>query len=50
MVFHGRREEKITLCDVSYVPDLKFNVFCSTRHSIHMIIILDAAGAYCYKD
>ena len=26
-VFHGRSEEKITLCDVSYVPDLKFNIF-----------------------
>ena len=36
VIFHRRSEEQITLCDVSYVPDLKFNLFRSTRHSRHM--------------
>ena len=36
VVFHGRSDENITLCDVSYVPGLKFFFFRSTRHSKHM--------------
>ena len=35
MVFHGRSDEPITLCDVSYVPAQQTHV-----------IILDAAGAH----
>ncbi|CAN0479223.1 unnamed protein product, partial [Ascophyllum nodosum] len=27
VLFHGRSDEPITLIDVSYVPDLKFNPF-----------------------
>ncbi|CAM9143665.1 unnamed protein product, partial [Ascophyllum nodosum] len=27
VVFHGRSDESITLCDVSYLPDLRFNIF-----------------------
>ena len=36
MIFHGRSDEPITLCDVWYVPDLKFNFFRSTRHNRHV--------------
>ena len=36
VVFYGRIDEPITLCDVSCVPGLKFNIFRSTRHSRHM--------------
>ena len=45
MFFHGRSEEQITLVDVSYVPDLNFNIFSFHKaHQTH-VIILDAAGA-----
>ena len=27
VIFHGRSDEPITMIDVSYVPDLKFNLF-----------------------
>ena len=36
VVFHGRSDEPITLCDVSYVPDLMFIFFHLIRHSRHM--------------
>ena len=32
VVFHGTSEEQTTLWDVSYVPDLKIDIFRSTRH------------------
>ena len=38
VVFYGRNDEPITLCDASYVPDLIFNIFHFTRHSRHMLL------------
>ena len=46
VVFHGKSEEQITLCDVSYVPDLKFNIFSFHKAQQTHVIILDAAGAH----
>ena len=46
VVFHGRSDEKITLCDVSYVPGLKFNLFSFHKAQQTHVIILDAAGAH----
>ena len=40
--FHGRSEEHITLCDVSYVPDLKFNISSFHKTQQTHVIILDA--------
>ena len=40
--FHGRSEEQITLCDVSYVPDLKFNMFSFHKTQQTHATILDA--------
>ena len=38
--FHGISEEQITLCDASYVPDLKFIVFSfhKAQQQTHVII------------
>ena len=46
VVFHGRSDEKIILCDVSYVPGLKFNLFSFHKAQQTHVIILDAAGAH----
>ena len=46
VVFHGRREEQITLCDVSYIPYLKFNLFSFHKVQQTHVITLDAAGAH----
>ena len=46
MVFHGRSKEKITSCDLSYVPDLKLNLFPFHKAQQTHIITLDAAGAH----
>ena len=45
-VFHGRSDEAITLCDVSYVPDLKFNFSSFHKAQQTHVIILDAAEAH----
>ena len=39
VVFHGRSDEPIRLCDVSYVPDLRFDIFYFIRH-IRLILLL----------
>ena len=46
MIFHGRSDEPITLIDVSYVPDLKFNLSSFHKAQQTHVIILDAAGAH----
>ena len=46
MLFHGRIDEPITLCDVSYVPDLKFNLFSFHKAQQTHVIILDAEGTH----
>ena len=46
VIFHGRSDEPITMIDVSYVPDLKFNLFSFYKAQQTHIIILDAAGAH----
>ena len=46
MLFHGRSEEQITLIDVSYVSDLKFNIFPFHKARQTHVIILDVAGAH----
>ena len=46
--FYGRSDELIKLCDVSYVPDLRLNIFLfytGKTQQAH-VIILDAAGAH----
>ena len=39
VVFPGGSDEPITLCDVSYVPNLRFNLFHFIRHSRHMLLL-----------
>ena len=46
VIFHGRSDEPITMIDVSYVPDLKFNLFSFYKAQQTHVIILDAAGAH----
>ena len=46
VLFHGRSDEPITLIDVSYVTDLKFNPFSFHKAQQTHVIILDAAGAH----
>ena len=43
---HGKSEEPITLCDVSYVPALRFNIFSFHEAQQSHVIILDAVGAH----
>ena len=39
VIFHGRSDEPITMIDVSYVPDLKFNLFSFYKaQQTHVII------------
>ena len=45
-IFTGRSDELITLCDVPYVPDLRFNPFSFHKAQQTHVIILDAAGAH----
>ena len=46
VIFHGRSDEPVTMIDVSYVPDLKFNLFSFHKAQQTHVIILDAAGAH----
>ena len=46
VIFHGRSDEPVTMIDVSYVPDLKFNMFSFHKAQQMHVIILDAAGAH----
>ena len=46
VVFHGRTDEPITLCDVSYVPGLGFNLFSFHKAQGTHIVILDAVGSH----
>ena len=46
VIFHRRSDEPITMIDVSYVPDLKFNLFSFHKAQQTHVIILDAAGAH----
>ena len=46
MGFHGRSDEPITLCDVSYGPSLKFNIFSFQKAQQKHVIILDPEGAH----
>ena len=46
VVCHGRSDEPIRLCDVSYVPDLRFNLFSFHNAQQTHVINLDAAGAH----
>ena len=46
VIFHGKRDQRITLIDVAYVPDLGFNL-----HSLHAVqrthlIVSDASGTH----
>ena len=46
VIFHGRSDESITMIDVSYVPDLKFNLFSFHKAQQTHVIFLDAAEAH----
>ena len=46
VIFHGRSDEPMTMIDVSYVPDLKLNLFSFHKAQQTHVIILDAAGAH----
>ena len=46
MVFRGRSDEPTTLCDVSNVPGLRFNLFSFHKAQQTHVIILDAVGAH----
>ena len=45
VVFHGKSDEQITFCDVSYVPGLRFNIFSLHKAQQTHAIILDAIRA-----
>ena len=43
VVFHGRSDEPITLCDVLYVPDLRFNLFSFHKaQQTHVITVISS--------
>ena len=42
VVFHGRSDEPITLCDVSYIPGLIFNISSFHKAQQTHVMILDA--------
>ena len=44
--FHGRTDEPITLCDVSYVPGSGFNYFSFRKARETHIVILDAVRSH----
>ena len=46
VIFHGRSNEPITMIDVSYVPDLKFNLSSFHKAQQTHVIFLDAAEAH----
>ena len=46
VVFHGRSDESITMIDVSFVSDLKFNLFSFHNAKQTHATILDAGGAH----
>ena len=45
-IFHGRSDESITLYDVSYVPDLRFNLFSFHKANQTHVITLDVVESH----
>ena len=45
-IFHGKSDQRITLIDVAYVPDLGFNLY--TLHAVQRthLIVSDASGTH----
>ena len=46
VIFHGKSDQRITLIDVAYVPDLGFNLY--SLHAVHRthLIVSDASGTH----
>ena len=46
VIFHGKSDQRITLIDVAYVPDLGFNLY--SLHAVQRthLIVSDASGTY----
>ena len=46
VIFHGKSDQRITLIDVAYVPDLGFNLY--SLHAVQRthLIVLDASGTH----
>ena len=46
VIFHGKRDQRITLIDVAYVPDLGFNLY--SLHAVQRthLIVSDASGTH----
>ena len=50
VIFHERSDEPLTTIDVSYVPDVKFNLLSFHKAQYTHVIILDAAGAHVMRE
>ena len=46
VIFHGKKDQRITLIDVAYVPDLGFNLY--SLHAVQRthLIVSDASGTH----
>ena len=46
VIFHGKSDQRITLIDVAYVPDLGFNLY--SLHAVQRthLIVSDASGTH----
>ena len=46
VIFHGKSDQRITLIDVAYVPDLRFNLY--SLHAVQRthLIVSDASGTH----
>ena len=47
VILHGKSDQRITLIDVVYVPDLGFNLYSlHTVQRTHLIVVSDASGTH----
>ena len=46
VIFHGKSDQRITLIDVAYVPDLGFNLYSLHAVQITHLIVSDASGTH----
>ena len=46
VIFHGKSDQRITLIDVTYVPDLGFNLYLLHAVQITHLIVSDASGTH----
>ena len=46
VIFHGKSDQRITLIDVAYVPDLGFNLYSLHAVQRKHLIVSDASGTH----